>query len=66
MTSTTDNRTTEKKSPAEAKGDCIICKGWVDDGRGGTCVFTDDYWSPNCPYDEQDRPMRGYPLFGFC
>jgi len=34
---------TEKKPPMEAKGDCTICKGWVDDGRGGTCVFTDDY-----------------------
>ena len=43
----------EKKSPAEAKGDCTICKGWVDDGGGGMCVFSDDYWSPNCPYEKE-------------
>ena len=49
----TDNRTTEKKSPAEAKGDCTICKGWADDGRGGMCVFSDDYHSPNCPYEKE-------------
>ena len=50
-----DNRTIEKKSPAEAKGDCTICKGWVDDGRGGTCVFTDDFWTPHCPYDKEAK-----------
>lgn len=44
---------TKKKSPVEAKGDCTICKGWVDDGRGGTCVFTDDFWTPHCPYDKE-------------
>lgn len=52
MTSTNDNQTTKKKSPAEAKGDCTICKGWVNDGRGGMCVFANDFWSPNCPYDK--------------
>ena len=57
---------TKKKPPMEAKGDCIICKGWVDDGRGGTCVFTDDYWSLHCPYYETEKPTRDYPLFGFC
>jgi hypothetical protein len=41
---------TKKKSPAEANGDCTICNGWVDDGRGGTCVFTNDFWTPYCPY----------------
>ena len=51
----TDNRTTEKKSPAEAKGDCAICKGWVDDGMGGTCIFADDFWIPHCPYDEEAK-----------
>lgn len=49
----TDNRTTEKKPAAEAKGDCTICNGWVNDGRGGTCVFTNDYWIPYCPYDKE-------------
>lgn len=48
-----DNQMTEKKPPAEAKGDCTICKGWADDGRGGMCVFSDDYWSPNCPYEKE-------------
>lgn len=47
--------TAEKKSPAEAKGDCTICKGWVNDGRGGTCVFTDDFWTPHCPYDKEAK-----------
>ena len=42
----------EKKSPIEAKGDCTVCKGWVDDGRGGCCVFAADYWQPGCPYDK--------------
>lgn len=46
-------RTSAQMSPAEAKGDCTICKGWVDDGRGGTCVFTDDFWVPHCPYDKE-------------
>lgn len=45
----------EKKSPAEAKGDCAICKGWVDDGKGGTCVFTVDFWAPRCPYDKEGK-----------
>lgn len=66
MTSETDNRMTVKKSPAEAKGDCTICNGWVDDGRGGTCVFTDDYWTPHCPHDGKDKLEKEYPLFGFC
>ena len=48
-----DNRTTEKKPPFEAKGNCTICKGWVDDGMGGTCIFTADYWMPCCPYDKE-------------
>ena len=50
-----DNRTTEKKSPAEAKGDCTICKGWVNDGRGGTCIFADDFWAPCCPHDKETK-----------
>ncbi len=49
----TDNRTPSKKSPAKAKGDCTICNAWVDDGRGGTCALTDDYWTPHCPYDKE-------------
>lgn len=48
-----DNQTTEKKSPAEAKGDCTICNGWVIDARGGTCIFADDFWTPHCPYDKE-------------
>ena len=43
----------EKKPAAEANGDCTICNGWVDDGRGGTCIFTDDFWTPHCPYDKE-------------
>ena len=31
----TDSKTA-KKPPSEARGDCSICKGWVNDGRGGT------------------------------
>lgn len=45
---------TEKKPPMQAKGDCAICKGWVDDGMGGTCVFADDYWTPHCLYYENE------------
>ena len=62
----TDNRTPSKKSPVKAKGDCTICKGWVDDGRGGTCALTDDYWTPHCPYDEKGKLAKDYPMFGFC
>lgn len=51
-------RMSEKKSPTEARGDCTICKGWVDDGRGGMCVFSDDYWSPNCPYERSSSYDR--------
>lgn len=61
----TDNRMTAKKSPIEAKGDCTVCKGWVDDSRGGICIFTDDFWTPHCPYDE-DKPTNDYSMFGFC
>ena len=42
----------EKKPPFDAKGDCSVCKGWIDDGRGGCCVFAADYWQPDCPYDK--------------
>lgn len=51
----TNSQTTKKKPPREAKGDCTICKGWVNDGRGGICVFADDYWTPGCPYDKEVR-----------
>jgi hypothetical protein len=47
-----NDRHDEKKSPIEVKGDCTICKGWVDDGRGGCCVYASDYWTPSCPYDK--------------
>ncbi len=40
-------------SVSDAKGDCAICKAWVDDGIGGACVFAEDYWKPNCPYDKE-------------
>ena len=42
----------EKKSPIQAKGDCSRCKGWIDDGRGGRCIFAVDVWNPSCPYDK--------------
>lgn len=42
----------KKKPPIEAEGDCTVCNGWIDDGRGGTCVFAVDYWTPCCPYEK--------------
>lgn len=49
----TDAIHVEKKPPIEAKGDCTVCKGWIDDGHGGCCVFAADYWQPDCPYDKE-------------
>lgn len=43
----------EKKPWYEAKGDCTICKGWVDDGRGGCCVYAVGYWTPSCPFEKE-------------